>query len=163
MGIAIAMLSMLTMLPALLTVFGRRAFWPFIPRVGSEGADVTHGIWRRIAQWVARGPRRVWVGTLAVLAVMIVGLAFLNSDLTSGNMFRDDVGSVRGQQLVDAGFPAGTNAPTDILVTDESKLEPVRRAVAGAPGVAGVSPQVERGPAGSKLEVTLNEDPYSTA
>jgi RND superfamily putative drug exporter len=78
-------------------------------------------------------------------------------------MFRDDVGSVRGQQLVDAGFPAGTNAPTDILVTDESKLEPVRRAVAGAPGVAGVSPQVERGPAGSKLEVTLNEDPYSTA
>jgi putative drug exporter of the RND superfamily len=163
MGIAIAMLSMLTMLPALLTVFGRRAFWPFIPRVGSEGADVTHGIWRRIAEWVARGPRRVWIGTLAVLAVMITGLTFLNSDLTSGNMFRDDVGSVRGQRLIEAGFPAGTNAPTDILVTDDSKVEAVRKAVARAPGVAQVSPRVERGPAGSKLEVTLVEDPYSTA
>ena len=30
-GIACAALSMLTFLPALLTIFGRRAFWPFVP------------------------------------------------------------------------------------------------------------------------------------
>ena len=163
MGIAMAMLSMLTILPALLTVFGRRAFWPFIPRVGTEGADETHGTWRRIAEWVARGPRRVWVGTTAVLAVLAVGLVFLNSDLTSGNMFRDEVDSVQGQELVEAGFPAGENAPTNVLVTGEGKLEAVRGAVGQAPGVAGVSPRVEQGPTGSKLEVTLDEDPYSTA
>jgi putative drug exporter of the RND superfamily len=163
LGIAMAMLSMLTILPALLTVFGRRAFWPFIPRFGSEGADETHGAWRRIAEWVARGPRRVWVGTLAVLAVMIAGLAFLNTDLTTGNMFRNDVDSVQGQELLEAGFPAGANAPTNVLVTDESKVDAVRAALSEAPGVAEVSPQVERGPAGAKLEVTLDEDPYSTA
>jgi putative drug exporter of the RND superfamily len=163
MGIAMAMLSMLTILPALLTLFGRRAFWPFIPRVGSEGADETHGPWHRIAQWVARGPRRVWVGTTAVLAVMIAGLTFLNSDLTSGNMFRNEVDSVQGQDLVEAGFPAGANAPTNVLVTDDSQVQVVRAAISEAPGVAEVSPQVERGPIGSKLEVTLDEDPYSTA
>ena len=65
MGIALAMLSMLTLLPALLTMFGRRAFWPFIPRYGTEGPDATHGVWRRIAEWVGRGPRRVWIGTTA--------------------------------------------------------------------------------------------------
>jgi RND superfamily putative drug exporter len=162
MGIAMAMLSMLTILPALLTVFGRRAFWPFVPRVGTEGADETHGVWRRIAEWVGRRPRRVWLGTTAVLAVMIAGLAFLNSDLTTGNMFRNDVDSVQGQELLEAGFPAGANAPTNVLVTDTSKLDGVRTAVARAPGVAKVSPQVERGPAGAKLEVTLDEDPYST-
>ena len=32
MGIAVAMISMVTILPALLATFGRRAFWPFIPR-----------------------------------------------------------------------------------------------------------------------------------
>ncbi len=163
MGIAMAMLSMLTFLPALLTVFGRRAFWPFIPRVGTHGADVTHGTWRRIADWVARAPRRVWVGTTALLLVMIAGLAFLNSDLTTGNMFRDDVDSVQGQELLEAGFPAGTNAPTDVLVTDPSKVDAVRMAVAEAPGINVVSPQVERGPGGVKLEATLEEDPYSTA
>ena len=31
MGVACACLSMLTLLPALLTIFGRRAFWPFVP------------------------------------------------------------------------------------------------------------------------------------
>jgi putative drug exporter of the RND superfamily len=163
LGIAMAMLSMLTILPALLAIFGRRAFWPFVPRLGSEGTDETHGVWRRIADWVARGPRRVWVGTTAVLAVMIAGLAFLNSDLTTGNMFRDDVDSVQGQELLEAGFPAGSNAPTNVLVSDERRLDSVRAAVARAPGVAEVSPKVERGPAGAKLEVTLDEDPYSTA
>jgi putative drug exporter of the RND superfamily len=163
MGIAIAMASMLTILPALLAICGRRAFWPFVPRVGSEGTDQTHGVWRRIAEWVARGPRRVWVGTTALLAVMIVGLVFLNSDLTTGNMFRDDVDSAQGQELLESGFPAGANAPTNVVVGRESEVDAVRNAVAGAPGVAEVSPQVERGPAGVKLEVTLGEDPYSTA
>jgi putative drug exporter of the RND superfamily len=163
MGIAMAMVSMLTILPALLTVFGRRAFWPFVPRVGSEGTDETHGVWRRIAEWVARGPRRVWVGTTVVLAVLIAGLAFLNSDLTTGNMFRNDVDSVQGQKLLEAGFPAGSNAPTTVLVTDRATVGAVRAAVARAPGVAQVSPRMERGPAGAKLEVTLDEDPYSTA
>jgi putative drug exporter of the RND superfamily len=163
MGIAVAMLSMLTILPALLTIFGRRAFWPFIPRVGSEGTDETHGLWRRIAEWVAGGPRRVWVGTTAGLAVLAAGLVFLNSDLTSGNMFRNDVDSVQGQDLLEAGFPAGANAPTNVLVSDSSTVDAVRTAVSRAPGVASVSPQAELGPAGSKLEVTLDEDPYSTA
>jgi RND superfamily putative drug exporter len=149
LGIALAMLSMLTILPALLTVFGRRAFWPFVPRYGTVGPDETHGAWRRIAEWVARRPRRVWVGTLAVLALMIAGLSFVNSDLTTGNMFRDEVDSVRGQELLEAGFPAGANAPTTVLVTDEGKLGAVRRAVARASGVAEVSPRIPTAPPGS--------------
>jgi putative drug exporter of the RND superfamily len=78
-------------------------------------------------------------------------------------MFRDDVDSVRGQELLEKGFPAGANAPTTVLVGDQAKLDAVRTAVAEAPGVAEVSPRVERGPAGAKLDVTLDEDPYSTA
>jgi RND superfamily putative drug exporter len=163
MGIAMAMIAMLTLLPALLTVFGRRAFWPFIPRFGSVGADETHGLWRGIGERVARQPRRVWMGAMALLAVMMAGLVFLNSDLTTGNMFRNDVDSVEGQELLEAGFPAGANAPTNVLVTDLAKVNGVRSAVARADGVASVSPQVERGPGGAKLEATLAEDPYSTA
>jgi RND superfamily putative drug exporter len=94
---------------------------------------------------------------------MIAGLAFVNSDLTSGNMFRDDVDSVQGQQLLEAGFPAGANAPTNVLVSERADLPAVRAALAQAPGVAALSPRVEQGPAGAKLEVTLDEDPYSTA
>jgi putative drug exporter of the RND superfamily len=163
MGIGLAMLAMLTILPALLTVCGRRAFWPFIPRYGSAGPDETHGVWRRIAEWVGRGPRRVWIGTTVLLAVLAVGLVQLNGDLTSGNMFRGEVGSVQGQKLVEAAFPAGTNAPTQVVVTNEAKVDAVRAALATAPGVAEVSPTVERGPAGALVEATLDRDPLSTA
>jgi RND superfamily putative drug exporter len=163
MGIAMAVLAMLTILPALLAVCGRRAFWPLIPRFGTEGADETHGTWRRIADAVARRPRRVAIGTAAVLAVMILGLSFLNGDLTTGNMFRGDVDSVEGQKLLERGFSAGTNAPTNILVTNRAKVDDVRAALVRAPGVADVSDKAEQGPAGAKLEVTLDKDPYSTA
>src|SRR5918999_3902496 len=61
-GIGLAMLVMCTLLPALLAIFGRRAFWPFIPHYGDEGADATHGFWRRVGERVGWRPRRVWVG-----------------------------------------------------------------------------------------------------
>ncbi len=164
LGVGLAMVSMLTILPALLAITGRKAFWPFVPQVGSEGIDETHGVWSRIARWVGRGPRRVWIGTAAVLLVLCLGLTQLNSDLTSGNGFRNDVDSVQGQELVAAAFPAGADSPTNVVVTDDSKLDAVRSAVEAAPGVAAISPRVEQGSdGGSKLEVTLDQDPLSTA
>ena len=60
MGIAVAMLAMLTLLPALLAIFGRRPFWPRIPHFGDEGADSTHGRWRRSAS--ACAPSRAHLG-----------------------------------------------------------------------------------------------------
>jgi RND superfamily putative drug exporter len=98
-----------------------------------------------------------------VLVVLSIGLVQLNSDLTSGNLFRDEVDSVQGQELLEEGFPAGANAPTEVVVTDDSSLDGVRTALGDAPGVVEVSPEEEQGPAGTKLEATLEEDPYSTA
>ncbi len=57
MGVGLAMISMLTMLPALLTLFGRRAFWPYVPRFGSEGPT------RRTAS--GAGSRNGWVAVRA--------------------------------------------------------------------------------------------------
>ena len=34
-----------------------------IPHFGDEGADETHGAWRRVGDRVARSPRRIWIGT----------------------------------------------------------------------------------------------------
>ncbi|MGH2943668.1 MAG: MMPL family transporter, partial [Solirubrobacteraceae bacterium] len=110
-----------------------------------------------------RGPRRVWIGTTALLVVLALGLVQLNGDLTSGNMFRGEVGSVQGQKLVEAAFPAGTNAPTQVVVTDETKVDAVRAALAKAPGVTEVGADAERGPAGTLLDATLDRDPLSTA
>jgi len=160
-GIALAMLVMCTLLPALLAIVGRRAFWPFIPRYGSEGVDATHGVWRRIAERVGWHPRRVWIGSAAALVVMAIGLVYFNTNLTTGSQFRDEESSTRGQELVARAFPAGANAPTTVLVPNPAQADEVRNALERRPEVAAAGP-VETGPPGARFDLTLREDPYST-
>ena len=170
MGIAIAMLSMLTLLPALLVITGRWAFWrpPVfgwgngVPHVGDVSADETHGVWRRLGDQVARRPRRVWVTTALVLGLCCLGVLNLNEGLTQSNGFRDDnVESVEGQELLAQAFPSGGSAPAEIIVPDASRAEAVQAAVARTDGVADVRP-AGRGEPGVLLNATLTEDPFGS-
>jgi len=160
MGIAVALLSQLTLLPALLLIAGRRLFWPFIPHVGDTGTDATHGFWRRVGERVARRPRTVWVAATALLVVLAFGLLDFSTGLTQGNAFRGTVESVTGQQLVAKAFPAGASSPTQIVVSDPARARAVARAVARVPEVAAVRP-VARGAPGVLLDATLRIDPNS--
>jgi putative drug exporter of the RND superfamily len=65
-GIACAALSMLTLLPALLTIFGRRAFWPFVPHTPQTAPSVEN---------VSDGARRGIVEGGAVAALSQVVMA----------------------------------------------------------------------------------------
>ncbi len=160
-GIGLAMLVMCTLLPAMLAIFGRRAFWPFIPHFGDEGADATHGFWRKVAERVGWRPRRVWVGSAIALAVMALGLVTFNTDLTTANGFRNDESSVRGQKLVAEAFPAGENVPMTVLVPNPEQADEVRAALRRQPEVAALGP-VETGPPGARFDLILKEEPYST-
>ncbi|MBW3609137.1 MAG: MMPL family transporter [Actinobacteria bacterium] len=165
LGIAVAMISMLTLLPALLLVFGRRAFWPFIPRYAEGGGSAsgeTRGAWRSIGERIAVRPRRVWGGVVALLAVMALGMLNFDDGLTQGNSFRDDVEAVQGQELLSQSFPSGANAPTEIIVRDRSQVAEARRAVAEVQGVDSVTPPVESGEGGVLLNAVLRPAPFST-
>jgi RND superfamily putative drug exporter len=170
LGIAVAMATMLTLLPALLVVCGRRAFWhpPMgrwgngIPHFGDEGADETHGAWRRIGERVARGPRRIWIGTLAVLAVGALGVLTIDTGLTQSDAYRDPVESLEGQELLAKSFPAGASAATDVIVPRGGDVRAVARALGGAEGVAQVLPTDVAGPQGTLLNAVLEPEPYST-
>ncbi len=69
-GIACAALSMLTLLPALLTIFGRRAFWPFVPHTPETAPD--SGLVSERARHADR--RRLGAGALlrVILACLLV-------------------------------------------------------------------------------------------
>jgi RND superfamily putative drug exporter len=160
-GIATAMASMLTLLPALLVIAPRFVFWPKVPHVGDEGTDAEHGPWRRLGDRIAVRPRRVWLGTLAVLLVMSAGVLAYDDGLTSANGFRDDVESVEGQELISQSFPGGANAPTEIVVDDPARAATVANAVMTVEGVAEVR-EVAAGEEDVLLNAVLEVDPYST-
>src|SRR4051812_40599496 len=162
MGVALAMIAMLTTLPAALTICGRNWFWPRIPHVGEAGVDQTHGFWRRIGDRVAVRPRAVWITGSIVLAILAANLLNLDTGLTSGNSFRDEVDSVQGQKILARNFPAGASAPTDVIVPDRGRGHAVAGALAARKDlVSQVSKPVE-GPSGARLSVTLVNAPYDT-
>lgn len=161
MGIVLALLGALTLLPALLAATGRRAFWPFIPQGDGGGDEATSGVWRRFGAHVARAPRRVWAGGAALLVVLCAGSAFLDVGLPQPSQFRGTPESVRGNRLLNRSFPPGVLAPATVVVPPGDSVERVRTVLGDAPGVVSVSSHVRRGPPGTVLEATLDHGPYS--
>ena len=106
MGVAVAAAAMLTVLPALLLIGGRRAFWPFVPRFGSEDTS-RRGTWRRLGDWIERRHRPVWIVTALALGAIALGTLTLDDNLTTSNIFRGEVESVQGQELVEPLLPGG--------------------------------------------------------
>lgn len=162
MGIAIAMVAMLTVLPALLLIFGRRAFWPFVPQAGeSEGEIDEEGFWARLAGRIARRPRIVTVTVIAVMVVMALGLTTSPGGLDLAKSFRNDVESVQGQRLIEQILPPGATGPMTVLVGDPSKLQAVVAALKRNADVAEVG-LIQKGENGvTRIEATLKYRPYS--
>src|SRR6188472_2430759 len=77
-GVGVTLLAMITLLPALLVIFGRWMFWPKRPTMGSPEPTST-GFWARVGQWIAPRPRRVWVCTALVLGAVALGVLTLNT------------------------------------------------------------------------------------
>lgn len=154
-GVLIAMLAMLTMLPALLVVVGRRAFWPFVPRfdpdaerhTGPAGVGRTAGLWATVGAFVARRSRRVWVGSAIVLGVMCLGILSMNTNLTNTEGFRSSVDSVAAQDILDTSFPAGTFAPLVIAIPNYTTAEvaAASKVTLATPGIVSVTPSITSG------------------
>ena len=163
LGVGLAMVSMLTILPALLAITGRKAFWPFIPRYGSEGTDETHGTWSRIAAWVGRGPAAGVDRDHGAAAGALPGpdAAQQRPDLGQRLPRRRRFG--RGPGADRAELPGGRQRPDQ---RRGHRRRPARCRESGggrsARALTSISPEEEQGPTGTKLEVTLDEDPFST-
>jgi putative drug exporter of the RND superfamily len=158
MGVAVAATAMLTLLPALLLIGGRRAFWPFVPLYGTEETP-THGFWGRLGTRIEQRHRSAWIVTTLALAALALGTLGLDDDLTTANLFRGSVESVQGQKLLEQSFPAGASAPAVVLVTDPSQADAALEAARAAGGVVGVG-LPERGEPGVRFTVTLDADPF---
>jgi RND superfamily putative drug exporter len=160
-GVAIALASMMTLLPALLVATGRWVFWPAKPAFGSA-EPTTRGLWARTGRGIARRPRLVWVGTTLVLGAMAIGLAGLHAGgLTTAQSFRGTQDSVTGQAVLDAHFPGGAGQPVQVFGNPGSGPR-LAAALDSVPGLTAVTkPRVVAGH--DYLEATLTSAPDSQA
>ncbi|HXQ54901.1 MAG TPA: MMPL family transporter, partial [Actinomycetes bacterium] len=160
-GVAVGLLAMLTLLPALLVIVGRWVFWPRRPTLGSA-EPTEHGLWARIGQRVAPRPRLVWVVTALVLGVLALGMTQLEANgLQSKDGFRTAQDSVAGEKALDRHFPAGAGNPVQVIGDADASRE-LQATVAATPGITQVTrPLVKDGYA--YLEGTLTSAADSQA
>ena len=153
-GIVFAMASALTFLPALLYVTGRVAFWPrrprFDPELGSDSTDpAEHGIWGRVAQWVPRRPRPLWILTALVLAIGCAGVLQLKADGVPQSEFVLGSSAAReGQAALSEHFPGGAGSPMQVIAPKE-ELQEIADLLREMDGVSDVSVTAADSPSGA--------------
>ncbi|MEW2398369.1 MMPL family transporter [Streptomyces sp. NPDC046862] len=133
-GVAVALIAMMTLFPALLVIFGRWIFWPAIPHLGS--ADPTaRGFWARTGRGISGRPRMTWCITAAVLALCSLGLIQLRAEgISNADAFTGKPDSTVGQEVSARYFPAGSGDPL-VIISNRAQAEDVGRTVAGTRGV----------------------------
>src|SRR3954467_12055243 len=127
-GIGVALLVMITLLPAFLVIFGRWIFWPRRPQFDTLEPSAS-GFWARVGARIAPRPRLVWVVTAVVLAICSLGFLQLNAHgLATKDAYTKDFDSVTGQQvLVDHGLADGST-PVQV-VANAGQAQAVSRAM----------------------------------
>ncbi len=137
-GVAVGLCAMLTLLPALLVIFGRWMFWPLRPTLGSP-EPTERGLWARIGARIARRPRIVWVVTAVVLGSLALGVTGLKaSGLQGKDSFRTKPEAVTGEQVLARHFPAGAGSPVQVVGRADAAGQ-LQSALSATPGVTAVT------------------------
>jgi RND superfamily putative drug exporter len=129
-GIGMGLLAMITLLPALLVIFGRWMFWPKRPTFGSD-EPTTRGFWAKVGQWIAPRPRKVWIGTTLVLGALALGTLTLDmSGLSTEESYTKEFDSVKGQTVLTEHGLADNSTPL-MVVSDADQADDVANALSG--------------------------------
>ncbi|WP_313547684.1 MMPL family transporter [Corynebacterium sp.] len=121
-GIFFAWVAALTLLPALLYLFGRVSFWPVKPKfTGEEDSEEnSHKFWYKVANFVQSSPRKVWAGTLVLLFLGAAWVPLLNANgVSNSDILLSDTEAKQGQEVLNEHFDAGSGSPAQIIAPEE--------------------------------------------
>ncbi len=158
-GVLLAMVSALLVLPAALVLLGRGLFWPFVPRVGAAGREGR--VWGRLGTAVLRRPVPVAALATLVLAGLALGGLGIRTGLSQSELFRDKPEAIAAADTLTKAFPAGTTQPLAVLTTPAA-AQRVADAAATVPGIA----SARAGAAAeqvAQVDVVLDAEPGSEA
>ncbi len=158
-GLVVAAVFVLLVLPPLLDLFGRKLFWPFIPRLGAT-ALTEGGAWHRVAAGVARKPVVVSVVALGVLGLLCTGLLKTPIGLSQTEQFRVQAESVSGFETLADHFPSGVTDPT-LVIASTDRTAAVQQAITGTPGVVSANPTGTSPQGLTQWSVVLAAEPAS--
>jgi RND superfamily putative drug exporter len=164
---AIVMIASVTLVPALFLLFGRKSFWPSVPKVGDEAVR-TSSIWSKAGRFVAKRPVATAVAIGALLVVSASNLINIRYEYDLMKSFPSDMPSRVGYEILAEKFESGTLATTTALLEAKQPLsdeqqQKLAELLAEQPLVSNVR---VNGSANDQtvvqFSITYQENPYST-
>ena len=117
----VIMFASVTLIPALFTLFGRKSFWPRIPKYG-EGEEKVSKLWSKIGSFVVGKP----IVAALIILVILVGSALnmfnLKYEFDTMKSFPEDMPSRMGYEIIEEEFAKGDLAPTTVLFESEEEV-----------------------------------------
>jgi RND superfamily putative drug exporter len=157
-GVFVAMVGALTVLPAVLLLGGRWMFWPVVPKEGMVNKTES-GLWAKLGRGVSNKPARVALAGGLILVALASGSLGLKTGLSSTEQFLKSPEAVTGQNVLADKFGAGIGNSTEVI----TKNAAVDEVITAAKSVSGVTAAVA-GKANdtiTQVDVTIDAEPQS--
>ncbi|MFS0780245.1 MMPL family transporter [Bacillus sp. 1P06AnD] len=175
-AMVIILIGGLTLVPALFTLFGKKAFWPFIPKNGVQKKEKQH-IWDKIGVFVSRRPKTIIAVITLLLVVFSLNTFNIKYSFNLLKSFPSDMESRQGFEILEDKYSPGSLAPTNVLITSDHQLDPekltaIAQQLEKQKGVESISPSsetiakayqnnVSEDGKAVKLQMILKDNPYT--
>ncbi|WP_324784293.1 MMPL family transporter [Streptomyces sp. H51] len=136
-GVLAALVTMTTLLPALLVLVGRRVFWPLVPAFGSE-PRARRSLFAAMGTSATRRPAAVLAGGAALLGALALGALALSGTLKQEDSFTEKPESISAGQTLARAFPERSSRPVTVIAP-ASRADAVLAASRATDGVAQVT------------------------
>ncbi|KKD16252.1 membrane protein [Streptomyces sp. WM6391] len=113
-GVLCALAAMLTLLPALLVLLGRRVFWPLVPRHGST-PKARRSLFAAMGGSAERRPRTVLVGGAVLLGALALGTFALPGNLKQEDSFTTRPDAIAAMETLAGAYPESGTQPISVI------------------------------------------------
>lgn len=121
-GVLCALAAMLTLLPAILVLLGRRVFWPLVPAFGSEPKQ-RRSLFSMMGSSAGRRPLTVLAGGAVLLGALALGALNLPGALKQEDSFTKTPDSVTAMETLAKAYPERGAQPITVMTPEGRATE----------------------------------------
>ncbi|WP_055524736.1 MMPL family transporter [Streptomyces graminilatus] len=160
-GVLCALVAMLTLLPAILVLLGRRVFWPLVPAYGSTPKARRLSLFTAMGSSAGRRPLVVLASGAVLLGALALGMLNLPGPGKQEDSFVDKPDSVVAMESLAKAYPDRGSQPISVI-TPAGKADKTLTAIRGADGIS-VARKERTGHGWTEITVFAKDAPQSAA